>query len=228
MCLSLYRVVCFLLGAALTAAANSPTLLDVSSSNLRLPIPEISASEGVITIITSPGTPSQFHVEGKEDILSLSSSDTFFSLVCRGAILGGSSETERNALATCSVVSDVFVIDGITMGDVEFSFRNSRHARTLTALFRSRLTLDSESSKPQTLLLTVSGTKEGELKSEEVKNEVLSLFEAASVENKLKKSFDDFYSLQIVPVDSSEEASLVSTITLSTATGLFLKCILPM
>jgi hypothetical protein len=155
-------IIILALAVTVVNAITSPqyTLMD-ASGGLRLnkiASSSISTADGVVSVITSPGTDSLLVTSVTEEdgaaILALSSSSSSSSddnvprLICRGATLRGTSAAERSALAITSLVSDAIVIDGITEGDVKAAGfgKNTRHARTLTALFRARLTFLESSS----------------------------------------------------------------------------------
>lgn len=165
-----------------------------SAGGLRLKIPSISTSTGVVSVVSSPGT-SSFLVSS-DDVLSLESEDSPL-LVCRGATLSGTSNVERTALATCSLVSGAILVDGITEGDVEAGWRNSRHARTLTALFRARIALEPDGK--QSLILGIKGQIDSSGEST-LRSEVKALFDATAAESEGKVSFSDFYDISIVSV----------------------------
>ena len=135
------------------AAPSLTKLMDAATGNIQS-IPGEAVS-GITTVVTSPGTPSRVlssssAIPSDKDVDSvlLAALDEG-TLVCRGATLGTATtmgdaaqddeELTCRALAVCALVSDCLVIDGVTVGDVESGLRNSRHARTLSALFRSRL-----------------------------------------------------------------------------------------
>lgn len=186
------RVVYFLL--SILASAEAGNLLMDSSGGLRLKIPSISTGTGVVSVISSPGTTSL--LSSSDDVLSLESEDSAF-LACRGATLSGTSAVERSALATCSVVSGAILVDGITEGDVEAGWRNSRHARTLTALFRARIAL--ESNAKQTLVLCIKGDVSSSAEAG-LRAEVKALFDATAAEGEGKLSFSDFYNVIVASV----------------------------
>lgn len=191
---------------SLLASAEAGSLLMDSAGGLRLKIPSISTSMGVVSVISSPGTSSL--LTSSDDVLSLESEDHPL-LVCRGATLSGTSNAERSALATCSLVSGAILVDGITEGDVEAGWRNSRHARTLTALFRARIALEMESK--QTLILCIKGEIDQSAESA-LRSEVKSLFDATAAESEGKISFQDFYDVSIVSVVDEEGAKAVSQV----------------
>jgi len=187
-----------LLSFAVSVDAGSQ-LMD-SAGGLRLNIPSISTGEGVVSVISSPGTSS--FLSTSDDVLSLDS-ESPPSLICRGATLSGTSSVERSALATCSVVSGAIVVDGITEGDVEAGWRNSRHARTLTALFRARIALESDAK--QTLILCIKGEIEKSAESG-LRSEVKALFDATAAESEGKASFSDYYDVKVLSVTDGSEA----------------------
>lgn len=189
--------------ASTKATAPLFTLLDQSGTGtIRVPSTKIPTA----AVITSPGTKGSFYSgDAYEDSSAVLACDDT-CLVCRGAQLKGTSDQERTALATTSLVASVILVDGITLGDVQ-DLANGRHARTLTALFRTRLLLAVEEA-PQTLLLGV----QGELSADQqrlVLTAVNMLFEAVAVEKKHSKSFQDLYNVQIVNVEARDQAQEV-------------------
>jgi hypothetical protein len=192
----------FLLLSLLVSAESGSLLMD-SSGGLRLKIPSISTGGGVVSVISSPGTRSLLSVS--DEVLSLESEDPP-CLACRGATLSGTSPVERSALATCSVVSGAILVDGITEGDVEAGWRNSRHARTLTALFRARISLDMSSK--QTLVLCIKGEIDASAESA-LRAEVKALFDATAAESEGKIAFSNFYDVSVVSVYDEASAKEV-------------------
>lgn len=189
-----------------------------ASGGLRLKIPSISTSSGVVSIISSPGTKSFLSTNtdkdgGGEDIfLSLESEDPP-CLACRGATLSGTSSVERTALATCSILSGAILVDGITEGDVEAGWRNSRHARTLTALFRARIALNCKT--PQTLILCIKGeigTAAVATAETTLRTEIKALFDATAAESEGKHVFADYYNVKIVSVVDEAGANEAMTL----------------
>jgi len=206
-------------------AISSPqyTLMD-SSGSLRLNqiSSGASTSDGVVSVITSPGTDS-FLVSGDvEDACVLAFDGDETSLICRGATLRGTSASERSALAITSLVSDAIVIDGITEGDVQAAGfgKNTRHARTLTALFRARLSSSADASGQQALILCVKSASEDSF-DDVLAQEVRALFEATAAEAKESNtSFDDLYDVTVVSVTNKEEASEILASAKSVASSL--------
>jgi hypothetical protein len=196
----------------LLVSGEAGTLLMDASGGLRLKIPSISTSSGVVSIISSPGTKSFLSTgdESGDVFLSLESEDPP-CLACRGATLSGTSSVERTALATCSILSGAILVDGITEGDVEAGWRNSRHARTLTALFRARIALNCQT--PQTLLLCIKGDADKATAAEaSLRTEIKALFDATAAESEGKHVFSDYYNVKIVSVVDEAGAQEVSLV----------------
>jgi hypothetical protein len=224
---------------------NQHILMDPSGS-LRLKIPSIPTSRGVVSIITSPGTTSYFTSlsQDSDSILTLldddvesssgddaSSATTTTTLICRGATLKGTSSAERSALSTTSWVSDAIVVDGITAGDVEAAgWRNTRHARSLTAIFRSRLmmmkttTTTASPRRKQALILCVKvsntdSSSSPSLSSLEpaLQKEIRALFEATAAETNDKNAFDSLYDVTVVSVRTHTDAEQVRFVLQNTS-----------
>jgi hypothetical protein len=213
---------------AITRVGRNHILMDHSGS-LRLKIPSIPTARGVVSIISSPGTTSYFGSVTEDDsILALEEdsdsndeSSSSITLICRGATLKGTSAAERSALAATSWVSDVVIVDGITEGDVEAAgWRNTRHARSLTAIFRSRLAM-TEPRQKQTLFLCVknSGGRPSSLSMSSLEpvlqKDIRALFEATAAETKGSVSFDSLYDVSVVSVITEAEAQQVCPISAS-------------
>lgn len=200
----------FGLASALLLAINaspvtSNTVLMDASGGMARQIPTISTSSGVVAVVSSPGTPSLLTTSS--DILSLEQEDSPI-LSCRGATLGGTSASERASLAATSLVAGSIMVDGVTEGDIETGLRYTRHARTLTALFRARLAHTSEGT--QSVVLCVAGPVDDDTQST-LQKEVKGIFDAAAVETEVSSSsFSDLYDIQVVSVQSQDDARAVS------------------
>jgi hypothetical protein len=191
--------------AAASSQIGSPILMD-TSGGLRLNIPTIPTNEGVVAVISSPSSMMSLLTTHNDDNNVLTLEDN--RLVCRGATLQGMTTAQKNALALTSLVANTIILEGITIGDVKAAgWKNTRHARTLTALFRARLALDAFSFQ-QTLLLCV---KSIELDSIEkaLLSEVKDLFEDMLVETKASASFSDLYTVVVKSLTSEAEAEEV-------------------
>ena len=201
--ISIFNSVCLLAVIASTAMAGQ-VVMDGSGSLRAQGIPSSLTSEKLVAIISSPDTPSSSALAKSDDVLSLESENPP-CLTCRGPTLAlKSSDPECVSVALCSLTAAALVLDGITEGDVEAGLKNSRHAVTLTALFRAKVALGSEEEPfKQALVLYVEGDISGS-REKAIKGEVVSLYSAAAAERKDVPSFDKAYDLQIV---SSEDQS---------------------
>ena len=172
-----------------------------SSGVLHRQIPAVSTSDGVVAIISSPGTPSLLGTS--TEILSLMPGDKA-CLSCRGATLNAASPSERLSLTTTSLVAGAVIVDGVTEGDVETGLQNTRHARTLTALVRARLALDSNSK--QTLILGVLGDVD-EATEASIQSELKDIFDATAVELTGKPpQFTDMYDVVVLSLQTEADA----------------------
>ena len=175
-----------------TTALAGPVLLDESKSLKTNSIPSTMTSDDVVAVISSPQTPTGSSLPAPESFLSLESD----CLACQGPTLSlKPQDPEWSSIALCSLTAAVCVLDGITEGDVEAGIKNSRHGVTLTALFRSKATLDEAPAK-QTIILYVNGAVSASVEKE-LKADVQSLFSAAAAE-KQELSFDKLYEVQVV------------------------------
>jgi hypothetical protein len=190
---------------ATLAVATSNTVLMDESGSLHRQIPDVSTSNGIVAVVYSPDTPSLLGGGSADGFLCWDDSSN--RLACRGATLSAASSAERTSLATTSLVAGAIVIDGITEGDVQMDLRMSRHGRTLTALVRARLALDSASK--QTLFLGVLGPVDEAIEIV-LKDEVQSIFEATAAETNVKVNFEDMYEVVVLSVQTPTDASQVS------------------
>lgn len=194
----------FVFLASLAVAAANTVLMDASGS-LNRQIPDVSTSGGVVAVISSPDTPS-FLGESSTELLAWD--DTSNRLTCRGATFASAaSAPERTSLGTTSLAANAIILDGITEGDVEMDLRMSRHARTLTALMRARLAMDSPPK--QTIILGVLGPVDEAVESV-LTDEVQSLFEATAAEANKEAEFEEMYEVVVIPIQSQADASNVS------------------
>lgn len=171
-------------------------------------LPEPSADSGVYVVVTSPGTPSSLLTqEASAPICTVDG-----CLVCRGATLTGTSEAERVSLGTCSLVASAIVVDGVTVGDLQAGLADSRHGRTLTALFRARTQLLEGPSSKQTLILAVHGNEEP-LDKDSIVNEVKTLFQAVAMEKQGSPSFEDTYEIHVTSGEDKDKVSLIAAVS---------------
>lgn len=195
-----------------------------------------------MAVISSPSSPSVLLTENDDAILSWNEPDQI--LLCRGATFRTAAtataadtttttatSATQQSIATTGAVATAIVVDGITVGDLERGLLQSRHSRTLTALFRAKLLLSSKSNNgdqsqsssesenekvasasPQTLILVVHGDKDEEWDEEQVASQVKALYAVVLVECSSataaatgKMAFDDNYKLQIVRASDKDQ-----------------------
>ena len=189
----------FLAVGSTSVAAGVP-VIDTTGALKVGGLPEPSAESGVYVVVTSPGTPSSLLTEdASAPICSVDG-----CLVCRGATLSGTSEAERVSLGTCSLVAGAIVVDGVTVGDLQAGLADSRHGRTLTALFRARTQLMDGPRSKQALILAVHGSEES-LDNDSIVNDVKTLFQAVAAEKDGTPSFEDTYDVYVTSGEDKEK-----------------------
>jgi hypothetical protein len=216
-------------------SAGTTGLIDASGT---LRVQSISAQDdnsnaGLVAVVTSPGTRSSLLPAETESTVSSDNTQCLWLeqqqqsssapclLICRGATLSATSDAERISLSTCSLVADSVIVGGITLGDLQGTtpggIRDSRHGRTLTALFRARVrlegvadaeaaddttTISASATKKQTLILplpNVDGDDEDStINLEKLRSEIQSLFSDVSLERAGTPSFDEMYTLEFM------------------------------
>lgn len=168
---------------------------------------------GIVSVVTSPGMPAVvLQPESLEDSMTspLGVLDNGSTLVCQGASLGtvsASDEITSTCLSLCGAVSDCIILEGITVGDVDGSILNSRHARTLAALFRVRLAFKDQR---QTLILVVSNSDENSSSydKEHLDQDLEVLFRAAALEqNEKDADLKNYFDVRVVVKPSGSEVS---------------------
>jgi hypothetical protein len=129
---------------------------------------------------------------------------------------------ERTALATASLVSNSIIVDGVTVGDVEAGLSyQTRHSRTISILFRSRLaaaaTAESDETIPrQTLIFAIRSSSSDDESGIDLESRAMKglqhTFDAIVVESGLRKklSLGDLYDVKVISVSNSGEAKEVS------------------
>lgn len=190
-----------LIGSIISVSASSTPLID-STGALKLGnLPERSSGSGTYVLVSSPGTSSPLLAEETSDPLSSASADC---LVCRGATLSGTSEAERLSLGTCSLVAGAVIVDGVTVGDLQAGLADSRHGRTLTALFRARTQLMEDPRPKQTLIIAVHGSEDS-FDKDSIVNEVQHLFQAVAAEKDGSPSFEDTYEIVVTTIEDKNK-----------------------
>ena len=198
-------------------------------------------TSNIVTVITSPGVPSL--LLGNELDSSTDNNDVLpplflwddTILVCQGATLSAADSDEATTtttttatcLSVCGSVSDVIVLEGIAMGDLETAngILNTRHARTLSYLFQSKkqqqmsqpLGADDNAAvtatiKKQTLILAIATTADSNVGMDDTKliNDIRTLYQVETVglkSGQTTKNLEDVYDIQIRPVVSGTKVS---------------------
>ena len=193
-----------------------------------------SLHQPMVTVITSPGVPSQLlknidHDDDHDDRPPLCLVETQEEdapketiLVCQGATLpttennSDDDDTTRNCLVVCGRLSNVLVLEGITTGDVVASgILSTRHARTLSYLFQSSSSSSSSvptETTPPTLLLTVV-TSEDDKEQEDSKNSAwdpeallqdIRTLFQVATSSSSSLQLEDVYNVQIVPISTTQ------------------------
>jgi len=195
----------FLIGS-ITVSASTP-LIDNTGALKLGKLPEPSSDSGTYALISSPGTSSPLLEEEVSAPLSTSAD----CLICRGATLSGTSEAERLSLGTSSLLAGAIIIDGVTIGDLQAGLADSRHGRTLTALFRARMQLMEGPPSKQTLIVAVHGGEDSFDKDAIVKD-VHLLFEAVAAEKEGTPSFEDVYEIFVISAEDKTKVRETTTL----------------
>eukprot|EP00977_Amphora_coffeiformis_P005971 scaffold1271_cov167-Amphora_coffeaeformis.AAC.6 len=188
-----------------TVSAGTPVIDNTGALKLGN-LPEPSLDFGTYVLISSPGTASPLLEEEASAPLSTSAD----CLVCRGATLSGTTEAERLSLGTSSLLAGAIIVDGVTIGDLQAGLADSRHGRTLTALFRARMQLMEGPPSKQTLIIAVHGSEDS-FDKDAIVEDVHLLFEAVAAEKEGTPSFEDAYEIFVTSAeDKSKVLSLAS------------------
>jgi hypothetical protein len=182
------------------AKAATPLLDAAGQGTLQLQaLPKLlSTAKGIVTIIDIPVSDGS---SISSDILSVASDDEdSIQILCKGAALEQTSELERSSLAFCSLLSNVIIVNGISSGELDgSSFRDSRHSRTLTTLFRAKLLetkqINTEATTT-TSLIFVCDTYDKALEAL-LRQEVSALYQAAAAERSVSPAFSELYDIEV-------------------------------
>lgn len=190
----------------LTSTSASTTLVDSTGALTRITVPQTSIGTGIVTIVSSPGTPSHFPTSDGGVVLS-TREDGVSILTSPGATLTGASALSKGSGAVAAAaVSGSIILSGITESDLENGLDDTRHGHTLTAIFKQRLQEGGGEEEEQTVLIITVPPSADE---ETVRNDVNSIFETASMEVGSDASLQDLYKLSIEKVASETDAERV-------------------
>ena len=179
----------------------------------------IGSTQGIVGIISSPGTSSPFDTSSDgEGGVNLSSLGGVSILSSPGATLSGTTSLAKgNGAAAVASVAGSIILSGITLSDAENGLYESRHGQTLTAIFRAKMdTLMSDSNeegeeegkevKPTKLFLVFPTC---DVNEDDVKQDVQSIFDAVLAEKGVVIDLETVFDLNVVQVDNEEDAKKV-------------------
>jgi len=170
----------------------------------------------VVALLTSPGTPNLFS-DSNVGITAADAGKNVVVVQAPGATLVGSSGLAAGAgAAAAGSVASAIVVTGVTHTDV-MEFRNSRHGKTLSALFDHALGSSSSSDSKKSLILCIQGTDT--VDQDALIEQVEAIF-AASACTALAKASDapkdaplptlsDLYDVEVATIMNSNDASKV-------------------
>lgn len=183
----------------------STTIIDSTGALTRTSIPQSSIGNGVVAVLSSPGTPSYFSSGDSANAVTLSSQGSGSILSSPGATLAGTSSLSKGsgAAAAASVAGSI-IVSGITESDLENGLDDTRHGHTLTAIFKQKI--QAVSREKVTLIIAVpEGSDESSVLSD-----VHAIFDTATAELGSEVDFDDLYDVVVENVGSEADAQRVS------------------
>lgn len=180
----------------------SSTLIDPSGALTRTSIPQSTIGNGIVAVLTSPGTPSYF-TDGDNEV-TITSHDGVSIISSPGATLSGTSPLSKgNGAAAASAVSGSIIISGITESDLENGLDDTRHGQTFTGIFKQKI---QDGGDKVVLIVTVpTGADE-----ESVLSNVDLIFNTASAEMGSDAKLDELYDVSVEVVNDEADAERVS------------------
>ena len=171
------------------------------------------SSEGIVGIISSPGTQSPF--DSSEEGVNLSSYEGFSILSSPGATLSGTSSLAKgNGAAAVGSVAGSIILSGITESDWENGLLQSRHGLTLTGIFRAKIDSGAGEGEgaedvKQTKLFLVFPQSD-DIDEDAIKMDVKSIFQTVAAEKNVDIKFDSAFEINVAQVANEEDAKKVS------------------
>ncbi len=169
------------------------------------------SSQGIVGIISSPGTQSPF--DSGEGGVTLSSYEGVSILSSPGATLSGTTPLAKgNGAAAVGSVAGSIILSGITESDIENGLHASRHGHTLTGIFRVKVDSaadEGEDVKKTKLFLIFPQCDD--LDEDGVKKDVESVFESVLAEKNVDINFDSVFEINIAQVANEDDAKKVSS-----------------
>jgi hypothetical protein len=187
------------------SASISTTIIDSTGALTRTSIPQSSIGNGIVAVLSSPGTPSYFSSGDNANEVTLSSQGSVSILSSPGATLAGTSSLSKGsgAAAAASVAGSI-IVSGITESDLENGLDDTRHGHTLTAIFKQKI--QSVSQEKITLIIAVPAGSDESI----VLSHVHAIFDTATAELGSEAKFDDLYDVVVENVSSEADAQRVS------------------
>lgn len=195
-----------LVNSPLNMASSPLQLIDANGSLTRASVSQSSLGNGIVAVLSSPGTKSFF--ADSDDGVTLSSSGGVSILSSPGATLSGTTSlTKGNGAAAASTVAGSIIITGITESDLEYGLDDTRHGHTLTGIFRAKI--QSSSATKTKLILAVPSD---DVDQDKIMQDVKTVFKTANAEIGGDASFDDLYEVVVEKVSSAADAEKVMKI----------------
>lgn len=212
-------LLCLLQSSPFTNASTSIINANGVLTHSSLSDSSISTSQGIVGIISSPGTSSPF--DTSDDGVTLSSFGEVSILSSPGATLSGTTSLAKgNGAAAVASVAGSIILSGITLSDAENGLYESRHGQTLTGIFRAKMdAIMSDSNeegeeeeegnevKPTKLYLVFPTC---DVNEDDVKKDVQSIFDAVLAEKGVAVDLETIFDVNVVQVDNEEDAKKVS------------------
>ncbi|GFH52790.1 hypothetical protein CTEN210_09266 [Chaetoceros tenuissimus] len=179
------------------------TIINSSGSLSRNSISQSSVGNGIVAVLSSPGTPSFF---GQTEDVTLETGNISI-LSSPGATLAGTSPLAKGsgAAAAASVAGSI-IVSGITESDLENGLDDTRHGHTLTAIFKGHLMSKASDEKVSLIIAVPEGADE-----DSVLKDVEAVFDTASTELGSDAKLDDLYNVSVECVASEADAQRVLT-----------------
>lgn len=194
--------------SSMVSAASPLTLIDGASGSIKQSsIPQSAVgSGGIVAVLTSPGTPSFFD-ETNDSNVSFHSYNGLSVITSPGATLSGSSLLSKgNGAAAAASVSASIIVSGITESDVEIGFDETRHGKTLTGIFKAKISSGDE--EKVTLIITVPV----EVDEEKIVADAKAIYESAKAEAESEVDFESLYDISVEVVSSASDAERVMNV----------------
>ncbi len=196
--------------STITSVAASTTLIDSTGAIARTSISQSTIGNGIVAVLTSPGTKSYFNDE-VDDVVTLSSYNGVSILSSPGATLTGTSSLAKgNGAAASSAVAGSIILSGITASDLEQGLDDTRHGQTLIGIFKQKIQDGGE--EKTTLIVAVPGSTE--VDEEVIMSDIKGIFDSACAEVGAVVDISDVYDVSVENVDSEADAERVSDVQL--------------